>query len=168
MMVWARRGGLHMRSPADRFASSCCTFAAFPVASPVEPCVLQIADGVMRRRVSIRSAPRFGDVTPFNRSVAGVLDSLDLGDVVTYGEVAAEAGYPGAARAVGSFLARHGSDHPWWRVVTATGRLLPGREREHAALLAAEGVAIVGGRVAACAQPAHSGKQARSVSRLGR
>ena len=32
---------------------------------------------------------------------------LGPGDVVTYGEVAAEAGYPGAARAVGRFLATH-------------------------------------------------------------
>lgn len=87
-------------------------------------------------------------MTPFELALAKVLETVGEGEVVTYGEVAAEAGYPGAARAVGQFLARHGSDHPWWRVVTAQGRLLPGREPEHAALLRAEGVRVVDGRVA--------------------
>lgn len=85
----------------------------------------------------------------FEEAVAGVLESLGEGDVVTYGEVAAEAGYPGAARAVGRFLAQQGSGYPWWRVVTAQGRLVPGNEVEHAARLRAEGVTIVDGRVAA-------------------
>ncbi len=86
------------------------------------------------------------DYTDFERAVAAVLDGLGEGDVVTYGEVAAEAGYPGAARAVGSFL-RHRSGHPWWRVVTATGRLAPGHEVEQARRLRAENVPVDGGRV---------------------
>ncbi len=86
--------------------------------------------------------------TPFERDVAAVLRALEPGDVVTYGEVAAEAGHPGAARAVGSLLRRAESgDFPWWRVVTSTGRLLPGGEIEHARRLEAEGVEIVDGRV---------------------
>jgi len=68
------------------------------------------------------------------------------GEVVTYGEVALEAGYPGRARAVGRFLAEHGGDHPWWRVVTSSGRLVPGNERDQAARLRAEGVDVVDGR----------------------
>jgi methylated-DNA-protein-cysteine methyltransferase related protein len=86
-------------------------------------------------------------LTSFERAVAAVLDGLEAGDVVTYGEVAAEAGYPGAARAVGSFLARSSGEHNWWRVVTTTGRLVPGYEREHARRLRAEGVAVTDGRV---------------------
>jgi methylated-DNA-protein-cysteine methyltransferase-like protein len=86
--------------------------------------------------------------TDFERAVARVLRSLRPGDVVTYGDVASEAGYPGAARAVGSFLARDGGDFAWWRVVTTTGRLVPGHEVEHARRLRAEGVAVVDGRVA--------------------
>jgi alkylated DNA nucleotide flippase Atl1 len=66
---------------------------------------------------------------------------------VTYGEVATEAGFPRRARAVGAFLAEHGSDHPWWRVVTSTGRLVPGHETEHARRLRAEGVRVRNGRV---------------------
>jgi alkylated DNA nucleotide flippase Atl1 len=38
---------------------------------------------------------------------------------------------------------------PWWRVVTSTGRLVPGEERQHAPLLRAEGVTVNRGRVVA-------------------
>lgn len=76
----------------------------------------------------------------FEDAVVKVLRDLRPGEVVTYGEVAAEAGYPGAARAVGHLLATSGEDLPWWRVVTAGGRLVPGHETEHARLLLAEGV----------------------------
>lgn len=86
-------------------------------------------------------------MTPLEEAVARVLRSLVPGDVVTYGEVAAEAGYPGRARAVGRFLAAHGGDYPWWRVVAANGRLVPDHEVEHARRLRAEGVEIVAGRV---------------------
>jgi methylated-DNA-protein-cysteine methyltransferase-like protein len=86
-------------------------------------------------------------MTSFERAVAGVLDGLRPGDVVTYGEVAAEAGYPGAARAVGAFLAHCEGDHNWWRVVTTTGRLVPGHETEHARRLRADGVDVRDGRV---------------------
>jgi methylated-DNA-protein-cysteine methyltransferase-like protein len=78
----------------------------------------------------------------FEAAVATVLARLGPGDVVTYGEVAAEAGHPGAARAVGHLLARSDGSLPWWRVVTSTGRLVPGHEAEHARRLRAEGVEI--------------------------
>jgi methylated-DNA-protein-cysteine methyltransferase related protein len=83
----------------------------------------------------------------FARAVVAVIDRLGPGDVVTYGEVAREAGYPGRARAVGAILARDGDDLPWWRVVTASGRLVPGHEGEHTRRLQAEGVDVVDGRV---------------------
>jgi len=77
-----------------------------------------------------------------------VLGRLRPGEVITYGEVAAEAGRPGAARAVGRILATSDTGYPWWRVVTSTGRLVPGHEAEHARRLRAEGVTVVGRRVA--------------------
>ena len=79
--------------------------------------------------------------------MVAVLQSLGPGEVVTYGEVAAEAGYPGAARAVGRVLATTAEEVPWWRVVTAAGRLVPGHEETHAERLRAEGVEVAGGRV---------------------
>ncbi len=76
-----------------------------------------------------------------------VLAALQTGEVVTYGEVAMEAGFPGAARAVGTFLSRSGGEYPWWRVVAAGGRLAPGKEAEQARRLRAEGVVVKDGRV---------------------
>jgi methylated-DNA-protein-cysteine methyltransferase-like protein len=90
------------------------------------------------------------DAADFHEQVVSVLSQLAPGEVVSYGEVAAEAGYPGAARAVGALLAAGGGgpDVPWWRVVTADGRLVPGHEAVHARLLRREGVAVRQGRVA--------------------
>jgi methylated-DNA-protein-cysteine methyltransferase related protein len=67
-------------------------------------------------------------VTPWEESIDRVLRSLGPGDVVTYGEVALEAGRPGAARSVGTFLAGSG--------------LVPGHEAEQARRLRKEGVAV--------------------------
>ena len=83
----------------------------------------------------------------FAERAEAVIRALRPGEVVTYGEVAVDAGRPGAARAVGHLLATQPTDLPWWRVVAATGRLVPGHEAEHARRLEAEGVRIEGGRV---------------------
>ncbi|MEZ5245052.1 MAG: MGMT family protein [Acidimicrobiales bacterium] len=85
--------------------------------------------------------------TDFERAVGEVLDRLEPGDLVTYGEVAAEAGRPGAARAVGSVLRRSDGIFPWWRVVSASGRLLPGHEAEQTRRLTAEGIEVRDGRI---------------------
>jgi methylated-DNA-protein-cysteine methyltransferase-like protein len=82
----------------------------------------------------------------FEKRVRGVLRGLRKGEVATYGEVAEEAGFPGAARAVGNVLAR-GKGLPWWRVVSSAGRLVPGHESEHARRLRREGFTIVNGRI---------------------
>jgi len=83
----------------------------------------------------------------FEYSVVAMVSRLRPGEVVTYGEIAEEAGYPGAARAVGGGMARS-SGLPWWRVVTSTGRLVPGHEAEQARRLRAEGSVLNGNRVA--------------------
>ena len=92
-----------------------------------------------------------------------VIVALPPGQVVSYGDVAAEAGYPGAARGVGSVLA-HSDGLPWWRVVTVNGRLAPGKEAEQARRLRAEGVTIAGGRVRVT--PTGPAPAARSRSRM--
>lgn len=84
-------------------------------------------------------------MTEFEEAVYEAVRGLASGEVVTYGEIAAQAGYPGAARAVGNLL-RRSEGLPWWRVVSSTGRLLPGAETEHASLLRAEGVTVRQGR----------------------
>jgi methylated-DNA-protein-cysteine methyltransferase related protein len=85
-------------------------------------------------------------VSDFAERVREVVAALAPGDVASYGEVAEEAGAPGAARAVGNVLAR--SDGlPWWRVVRADGRLAPGLEELQAELLSREGVGVQDGVV---------------------
>lgn len=78
----------------------------------------------------------------FEQDVHRVVAAIPAGEVVTYGEVAAEAGRPGAARAVGRVMATSDGTLPWWRVVAADGRLVPGHEAEHRRRLAAEGVDV--------------------------
>ncbi len=88
-----------------------------------------------------------GPEPDLERAVAAVLDALAPGDVIAYGEVAAEAGWPGRSRAVGRVLATSEGAFPWWRVVNAAGRLAPGKEAEQARRLAREGVEVRDGRV---------------------
>ncbi|HUJ92481.1 MAG TPA: methylated-DNA--[protein]-cysteine S-methyltransferase [Gaiellaceae bacterium] len=61
--------------------------------------------------------------TPFLERCALALREVPRGEVVTYGELAALAGAPGAARAAGSFCARNrlGLFVPCHRVVSAGG-----------------------------------------------
>ena len=82
----------------------------------------------------------------FEAAVTAAIEDLEKGDISTYGEIAAEAGYPGAARAVGNLL-RASDGLAWWRVISANGRLVPGAEAEHAQRLRAEGVRVTKGRV---------------------
>jgi methylated-DNA-protein-cysteine methyltransferase-like protein len=87
----------------------------------------------------------------FETAVLEVVRALRPGEVTSYGEVAAEAGFPGAARAVGNLL-RRSEDLPWWRVVASDGRLVPGAAQEQTGRLKAEGVPITpAGKVAGSA-----------------
>jgi methylated-DNA-[protein]-cysteine S-methyltransferase len=63
------------------------------------------------------------DGTPFQQALADALRAVPRGDVVTYGELAALAGRPGAARAAGTFCARNALPIfvPCHRVVAADG-----------------------------------------------
>jgi len=86
------------------------------------------------------------DLTEFQAAVVAVLEATEPGDVMSYGEVAAEAGNPGAARAVGGVLKKV-EGLPWWRVVASDGRLIPHHPKSHADKLAAEGVETKNGKV---------------------
>ncbi|MCL1592936.1 MAG: MGMT family protein [Actinomycetia bacterium] len=86
------------------------------------------------------------DTDAFAEVVIETIAALSSGEIATYGEIAEEAGYPGAARAVGTLLSRT-SGLPWWRVIAANGRLVPGMEAEHAQRLRAEGIEVKNGAV---------------------
>lgn len=81
------------------------------------------------------------ELTPFQRDVARVVRGLAPGEVLTYGEVAVEAGRPGSAQAVANVL-RRVPGLPWWRVVPSGGRLYRTHAPTQAPLLRAEGVAV--------------------------
>jgi methylated-DNA-[protein]-cysteine S-methyltransferase len=87
-----------------------------------------------------------GWATPFQRAVTETLRRVPRGEVVTYGELAALAGYPNAQRAVGTYCAgnRYGVVVPCHRVVSATGLGSYGclGPRYKQRLLALEGVTL--------------------------
>jgi methylated-DNA-protein-cysteine methyltransferase related protein len=109
--------------------------------------VLLIGEGAGPAHASVVTIVAGSDRSPFADRVIAVVADLPPGTLATYGEVAEEAGRPGAARAVGRILREHGAGLPWWRVVTASGRLVPGLETEHARRLEAEGIVCRDGRV---------------------
>jgi methylated-DNA-[protein]-cysteine S-methyltransferase len=82
--------------------------------------------------------------TPLQRQLAHALRAVPWGEVVSYGELAALAGRPGAARAAGSFCAdnRYALIVPCHRVVAANGigGYGSGGEQLKRRLLAIEGV----------------------------
>jgi O-6-methylguanine DNA methyltransferase len=86
----------------------------------------------------------------FSYRVIAMVRRIPPGRVATYGDVAALAGRPLAARAVGNVMRQcHRVDVPCHRVIAAGGRLggYGGRETFKRALLVAEGIAVSGGRV---------------------
>jgi len=85
----------------------------------------------------------------FNHKVYQQVKKIPLGKVVTYGQVAAMIGHPGAARAVGNALHYNPfTDVPCHRVVNFQGRLAynfgKGGPKEQRERLLAEGVEFVG------------------------
>ena len=86
----------------------------------------------------------------FTNRVLTVVRRIPVGRVATYGEVAALAGRPRAARAVGNIMRTcRRRDVPCHRVIAAGGRLggYGGSEALKRSLLLAEGVVVSGTRV---------------------
>ena len=94
------------------------------------------------------------DTKTDERRILDAVRAVPRGRVASYGEIAERAGLPRRARLVGRVLAElpAGTRVPWHRVVNAQGRIsLPAGSsaaREQRQRLLAEGVRIVGGRVA--------------------
>lgn len=75
-------------------------------------------------------------------AVLSLVESIPPGRVMSYGAVAEVIGAAlgrGGPRLVGSVMANYGGAVPWWRVVTASGRLPPGHEVAALRELVAEG-----------------------------
>ncbi len=99
--------------------------------------------------------PRSARPPHFRQRVYHVVRQVPAGRVTSYGDVAAVAGSPRAARGVGAALNALGpedDDVPWWRVVNRSGRLsIPavlGRRVLQRTLLEREGIVFSeGGRI---------------------
>jgi len=86
----------------------------------------------------------------FTSRVLAVVRRIPPGRVATYGDVAAMAGRPRAARAVGNIMKSLGRpDIPAHRVIAAGGKLggYGGNESMKRALLIAEGVVVSNARI---------------------
>jgi methylated-DNA-protein-cysteine methyltransferase-like protein len=98
--------------------------------------------------------------TDFTRRVSAAVRRLRRGEVATYGEIAEEAGFPDAARAVGNVLASV-DGLPWWRVVRADGLLTGDHGARQARLLQREGIVIERDRVGASRLRSRRGQEPR-------
>ena len=83
----------------------------------------------------------------FPEQVYHIVRAVPPGHVVSYGQVAALAGFPRRARHVGNALAQCPSDVPWYRVVGAGGSLRVQPVERQLALLRAEGVSALSSRI---------------------
>ena len=75
-------------------------------------------------------------------AVLSLVERIPAGRVMAYGTIAEVVGSSlerGGPRLVGAVLSSYGAAVPWWRVVTASGRLPPGSEVRARRELAAEG-----------------------------
>ena len=93
------------------------------------------------------------DMKAFNEAIWRVAVTIPEGRVITYGELARIAGYPGYARQVSKALGKAPENLclPWHRVIAKPGRIAfavgePAFERQKE-LLRDEGVAVLKGRI---------------------
>lgn len=98
-----------------------------------------------------------------------VIRRIPKGAVMTYGEVAAAAGHPGAARQVVWALRNSGPDMPWHRVVGAGNRIrLPAQAGlEQRLRLEMEGCVVRGTKVIPRRPVLHSSSRPKRAPRQG-
>lgn len=85
-------------------------------------------------------------VTPFAKAVLDAVDTIPVGKVMAYSDVAEYVG-KGTGRAVGTVMATYGGEVPWHRVVRADGTCAPEVRDRQVALLREDGVPMNGYRV---------------------
>lgn len=101
----------------------------FPDAVEDRDVLADLQDAVRRyfagERISFRIALDLSDRTPFQKAVIGACRRIRLGKVMSYAQLAESAGYPRAARAVGSVMSHNRTPLivPCHRVVATNGRL---------------------------------------------
>ncbi|MCA9137239.1 MAG: MGMT family protein [Planctomycetales bacterium] len=86
-------------------------------------------------------------LTQFQQQMAAAVNNLGRGEVVSFGDIAAAAGRPGASRAAGRMLSQSMDTLPWWRVVYSSGHLPPCNPTVQSERLVEEGVQLNAFRV---------------------
>lgn len=114
---------------------------------PIRKAIARLTDAVAGKQAPLDElALDYGRATPFQRAVYEALRTTKPGETLSYGELAARAGRPGAARAVGRAMATNPLPIvvPCHRVLGAGGAIggfsSPGGTHTKAQLLAREGV----------------------------
>jgi methylated-DNA-[protein]-cysteine S-methyltransferase len=115
-VAWSERGLTQMQLPeADRTATElrltqraegCVTTAATP--APIARAIVNLQRYFAGERIDFTPvALDLMGVAPFYRDVYDAAQRVGWGETATYGELARQAGAPGAARAVGQALSRN-------------------------------------------------------------
>ena len=88
-------------------------------------------------------------ILDYEEAIRRVIRQIPRGKVATYGQVAAEAGFPGYHRQVVQVLRRAHGSLPWQRVLGSGGviKVQPAEVHEQRLLLEMEGVKFRGRRV---------------------
>jgi alkylated DNA nucleotide flippase Atl1 len=81
------------------------------------------------------------DTDEFAEMVLELVEHIPPGRVMSYGDIAEYLGM-GGPRQVGRVMSTQGGGVPWWRVIRADGRPLPGHERRALERYAAEGTPL--------------------------
>lgn len=88
--------------------------------------------------------------TTFRQIVYEMVAQIPRGRVMTYGQIAALCGHPGAARTVGQIAHFGPPDLPWQRVVKQSGDMaggFPGGKSGHAQQLEKENIKVTNFRI---------------------
>lgn len=88
-------------------------------------------------------------LTLLEQRMLDAVGNLCVGEVISYADVAARAGRPGASRAAGRVLSKGDDRIPWWRVVYSDGRLPACNPAVQKQRLENEGVELVNNKVVA-------------------
>lgn len=135
-------------NPASACGRLDISLAAQAVVAPrMPPWVQRLQAYAAGRKVDLRAIPLAlpASLTPFQQRVLQLCREVSYGEVATYGQLAARAGSPRAARAVGNVMAANRVPIvvPCHRVVPAGGQLgrysAPGGGRTKLRLLEMEG-----------------------------
>ena len=123
--------------PAGTIEPSLKKMILIELVFPIILLVLGIYHGLMQ---VLYRAGMIDDVrTERNARILAVIRSLREGEVVTYGDIAEDAGFPKLSRLVGRLLATVDDDLPWWRVLPSDGRLYRSHAPAQQSLLEVEG-----------------------------